>query len=161
MVCDRTGPRGQPAAYAAYRATATAREAAILPVFDCDFVCFRRRMAGESLCVRPVVAGGNTRRAAFSAGFAPAGGAGSVQRLPAAPPETASWGGGARAICAGTARWSGAVADRGGDAGGCSSASDRDFTGRGGRRTGPHSGFVARGGSEAAGTDAADEVDRR
>src|ERR1017187_9891863 len=107
------------------------------------------------------MARGNAGRAALSARFISPGGASRLQRLPAAPAEAAGGGGGARALCPGTARWSGAVADCGGDAGGCTEAPGGDHARGGGRGTGPDPGPAARGSSEAAGTNAADEVDRR
>ena len=65
-----------------------------------------------------------------------------------------------RAVRPRVARRRGAVADRGGNAGGCAAAPVRDPLGDSAGGTGPDSGTVARRGAEAQGTDAADEIAR-
>ena len=116
---------------------------------------------GRVLVFDPVVAWRHAGAAALSARFVPASWAGGLQRLPAAPAEAPCQCGGTRALRPGTARWRGAVADRGGDAGGCAPAPGGNDAGCGRWRAGPDSRFVAGRSSQAARIDAANEVDRR
>jgi hypothetical protein len=142
LVCDRAGPRGQPGAFAAYRIAGSIERAPAISLCDRSFLCVWWRVAGTSVRVRSGVAWGHARRVALSAGFAPPGGAGSVQRLSAASVAAPGWGGGAGALRPGTARWSGAVADRGGDAGGRSAASGGEYSGSGGGELGRIQGLL-------------------
>src|SRR5271169_4892331 len=80
-------------------------------------------MARPDVLVQPVLAWREARRAALSAGPGSPGRTGNLQCL-SSPPVAAPGGSSrARALCAGTARRGGAVADRGRNAGGRDTAS--------------------------------------
>ena len=125
---------------------------------DDRFFCIWKGMVGANFLSAAGVDRRNYRRVAVPAGTGPADWSGGVQRVSVATSAIAGRGPGARALCPRTSRWRGAVADCGGNAGGCAAAPVGDQVGGRSGRTGPNSGTVAGRSSEAAGTDAADEI---
>ena len=121
---------------------------------------FGQEWRGRIFFLDPSLNGRDDGRAALPSGVGTPDRSGGIQRLSVATLAAAGWSPGARPLCPRTARWRGAVADCGGNASGCAAAPifnpGRDRT----RGTGPDSGIAARRGSQAAGTDAADEVAR-
>ena len=120
---------------------------------------FGSEWRGRVFLFNPSWRGEKQEELRFLAGSGASGRAGCLQRLSSAPVATAGGSSRTCTLCAGTARWRRAVADCGGNAGGCVAAAiGRRQANRIGIR--PYSGTAARRSAEAAGTDAADESDR-
>src|SRR5882724_13635968 len=113
-------------------------------------------MAGPDFLSRPVNDGRNDGRIALPAGARPSDRPGGIQRLSVKATAAACRSPGTSPVWARIARRRGPVADRGGNASGCTAAPVYNPGGYRSRGTGADSGASARGGSEAAGTDAAD-----
>src|ERR1700685_441117 len=115
-------------------------------------------MAGKDISLRSALEGRKTGRTPLHAGLDSPGRTGDLQRVSAASVAAQGGRGGAGAVCARVARRRRAIADCGGDAGGCAPATgggeqaDR-------RRVGKNSGPAAGRSFETARTDAADEGD--
>ena len=107
--------------------------ASLQPAHD-GFVCLREGMVGPNFLSGTSADGRDHGRAAFPAGTGTADWPGGVQRVSAAALAVAGRGPGTRTLCPRTSRWRGAVADRGGDAGGCAAAPVGDQVGSRSRR---------------------------